>query len=100
MRPGALESAPCSEGSRSFRDSATYSSLQLEYIIGVETRTPEAERFPLNCVGRNSAAPSTTVMIDEKDLCAKYEVVRPLLDERQRRLIAHSAGADVAARIR
>ena len=38
-------------------------------------------------------------MIDEKDLCAKYEVVRPLLDERQRRLIAHSAG-DVAARIR
>ena len=33
MRPGALESAPCSEGSRSFRDSATYSSLQREYII-------------------------------------------------------------------
>ena len=28
------------------------------------------------------------VEIDEKDLRAKYEVVRPLLDERQRRLIA------------
>ena len=27
-------------------------------------------------------------MIDEKDLRAKYEVVRPLLDERQRRLVA------------